>query len=144
MSTGSCKYSTNCRFHHPDPIALGGQDTSSGYQNGGSSQPRAPPAQLPITSWPVQQNPTEPVPFLDTASPYVTGYFLPPQGLHPSPEWNGYQVMTAFQHRYLIVLDFDFTLGEDVILFLKTVRISKVCHIWKKLRPIICLFSFLI
>lgn len=90
MSTGSCKYSINCRFHHPDPIAVGGQEPSSGYQNGGSSQLHAPPTQLPMTSWPLQRAPNEPVPFLD-AAPYVTGFFLPPQGLHPNPEWNGYQ-----------------------------------------------------
>lgn len=91
MSTGSCKYSINCRFHHPDPIAVGGQDSSSGYQNGGSSQPHVPPAQMPMTSWPLQQAPNEPAPFLDASSPYGRGYFLSPQGHHPSPEWNGYQ-----------------------------------------------------
>ncbi|XP_020253351.1 zinc finger CCCH domain-containing protein 65-like [Asparagus officinalis] len=88
MSTGSCKYSTNCRFHHPDPTAVGGQDPSSGYQNGTLPQPHAPPAQPPMTSWPAQQNPNDQVPY--TPPPYVTGFYLPPQGLHPNPEWNSY------------------------------------------------------
>lgn len=85
MSTGSCKFSTNCRFHHPDPVVVGAQDHSSRHQNGGSTQLRTP-TQLPMTSWP-----NKAVPYLEP--PFLSGYFLPPQGLHPNPEWNGYQVM---------------------------------------------------
>lgn len=32
MRSGSCKFSSNCRFDHPDPIAVEGQESLSGCQ----------------------------------------------------------------------------------------------------------------
>ncbi|KAG8093399.1 hypothetical protein GUJ93_ZPchr0012g18839 [Zizania palustris] len=58
MRTGSCKYATNCKFHHPDPSNVASKDRLE-HENG------AP-------------------------SPSYSAGMLPPQGMYPSPEWNGY------------------------------------------------------
>ncbi|XP_042492285.1 zinc finger CCCH domain-containing protein 43-like [Macadamia integrifolia] len=84
MRTGSCKYGSNCRFHHPDPTAVGGGDIPSGSVSlhpSGGSQPVS-------ASW--SSPPNETVPYLDPANSYVP-MMLPPQGVHPNPKWNGYQ-----------------------------------------------------
>ncbi|KAJ6792990.1 zinc finger CCCH domain-containing protein 65-like [Iris pallida] len=88
MRTGACKYSTNCWYHHPDPTAVGRQDSLSAYQNGGSPQQHALPAQMPMTSWPSQGTPNEPITCLGAPQSFVPGYYSPP---HPN-QWNGYQV----------------------------------------------------
>ncbi|KAJ0977323.1 hypothetical protein J5N97_012797 [Dioscorea zingiberensis] len=90
MRTGGCKYANNCKFHHPDPIAVGGReprDLPSPYNQGHTSMV----SQLPATSWPMQITSSEPVPFLNAPPPFIPGMLLPPQGVHPTPEWNGYQ-----------------------------------------------------
>ncbi|KAJ6812295.1 zinc finger CCCH domain-containing protein 65-like [Iris pallida] len=87
MRTGGCKYSTNCRNHHPDPTAVSRQDPHSRYQNGGSQQ-HALPAQMPMTSWPLQGTPSEPVTYLNARPSFFPGYYLPP---HPNMQWNSYQ-----------------------------------------------------
>ncbi|XP_042496463.1 zinc finger CCCH domain-containing protein 67-like isoform X2 [Macadamia integrifolia] len=88
MRTGSCKYGPNCRFHHPDPTAVGGGDNntpgSASSHPSGASQPASTP-------WSSHSNGT--VPFIDAVTPYGS-MMLPPQRVHPNPEWNGYQVPT--------------------------------------------------
>ncbi|XP_039126580.1 zinc finger CCCH domain-containing protein 34-like isoform X2 [Dioscorea cayenensis subsp. rotundata] len=90
MRTGGCKYANNCKFHHPDPIAVGGReprDHPSKYNQGHTPVV----SQLPATSWPMQIGSNEPVTFLNPSPHFMPGMILPPQGLHPTPEWNGFQ-----------------------------------------------------
>ncbi|KAL5206242.1 hypothetical protein ABZP36_034451 [Zizania latifolia] len=90
MRTGSCKYATNCKFHHPDPSNVASKDRLE-HENGdtplqdvqgSSSQPNA-------SIWPEQRTLNEHhVPFLAPSPSYSAGML--PQGMYPSPEWNGY------------------------------------------------------
>ncbi|XP_006663936.1 zinc finger CCCH domain-containing protein 65 isoform X2 [Oryza brachyantha] len=92
MRTGSCKYATNCKFHHPDPSNVGSKDPQLEHDNvdtpqqdvqGSSSQPNA-------SIWPDQRTVNEHhVPYLAPSPSYGAG-MLPPQGMYPPPEWNGY------------------------------------------------------
>ncbi|XP_058093820.1 zinc finger CCCH domain-containing protein 67-like isoform X2 [Magnolia sinica] len=92
MRTGSCKFAANCRFHHPDPTAVGGCDLLSGYHNDRTLPLHTSAAlQAPMTSWSLQRASNESVPYMDASPPYVPMMPLPP-GVHPNPEWNGYQV----------------------------------------------------
>ncbi|KAK7350676.1 hypothetical protein VNO77_09547 [Canavalia gladiata] len=80
MRTGSCKFGANCKFNHPDPTAVGGSDSSSGYGNGlqGVSQSSIP-------SWSSTRA-------LNESAPFVPMILSPNPGVSPqSSEWNGYQ-----------------------------------------------------
>ncbi|XP_043723779.1 uncharacterized protein LOC122670836 [Telopea speciosissima] len=82
---GFCKYGCNCRFHRPYPVAVGGGDIPSGPGSlhlSGASQPAS-------ASW--SPPPNEAFSYLDASNPYVPIMMLPPQGVHPNPEWSGYQ-----------------------------------------------------
>ncbi|GER43743.1 zinc finger CCCH domain-containing protein [Striga asiatica] len=84
MRTGTCKYASNCRFHHPEPTTVGGADSSSGYDNGGSI-----PSQLlsssSVQSW------SSPM-AVNEASSFRPSVFSGGQGAPSSdPEWSGYQ-----------------------------------------------------
>lgn len=94
MRTGSCKFATNCKFHHPDPTNASSKEPGLEPENGdtplqnvqGSSQPS-------LQIWPDQRTLNEQhvqhVPFLAPAPSY-SGGMVPPQGMYPSPDWSGY------------------------------------------------------
>ncbi|KAH9720632.1 zinc finger CCCH domain-containing protein 43 [Citrus sinensis] len=84
MRNGSCKYGANCRFNHPDPTAVGGSDSPSGYGNGGSVSSQAP-SQASIGSWSSPRALNEPAPFVPMMYSPTPG--VPSQ----NSEWNGYQ-----------------------------------------------------
>lgn len=86
MRNGSCKYGANCRFNHPDPTAVGGSDSPSGYGNGGSGSSQAP-SQASIGSWSSPRALNEPAPFVPIMYSPTPG--VPSQ----NSEWNGYQVV---------------------------------------------------
>ncbi|GAY50983.1 hypothetical protein CUMW_130840 [Citrus unshiu] len=86
MRNGSCKYGANCRFNHPDPTAVGGSDSPSGYGNGGSVSSQAP-SQASIGSWSSPRALNEPAPFVPMMYSPTPG--VPSQ----NSEWNGYQVV---------------------------------------------------
>ncbi|XP_072957129.1 zinc finger CCCH domain-containing protein 65-like isoform X3 [Typha angustifolia] len=87
MRNGNCKFSTNCMYHHPDPTAVAERDSRN--QNGETRQQNA---SVPMTSWSEQRSLNGPYPYIDASQPYIPGMILPPQGLHPNHDWNGYQV----------------------------------------------------
>lgn len=105
MRTGSCKYGSNCRFHHPEPVTVGG-DSPSGYRNGGSF-PSQFVSSSSASSW------SSPRAFNET-SPFVPAMFPPSQGAPTShQDWNGYKVnffllchycMFMFQLSILLVI----------------------------------------
>lgn len=91
MRTGSCKFATNCKFHHPDPTNASSKEPGLEHENGdvplqnvqGSSQPS-------LQMWPDQRALNEQhVPFLAPAPSY-SGGMVPPQGMYPSSDWSGY------------------------------------------------------
>lgn len=85
MRNGSCKYESNCRFNHPDPTAVGGGDTPSGYGNDG-------PVSLQGASQPTISSWSTPRVLNETTVPFVPVMFSPTQGVSSSNlEWNGYQ-----------------------------------------------------
>ncbi|KAJ0105698.1 hypothetical protein Patl1_18214 [Pistacia atlantica] len=87
MRNGSCKYGSNCRFNHPDPTAVGGSDSPSGYGNGGSVSSQAA-SQTSVGSWSSPRALNETAPFLQLMYP-------PSQvAVSQKAEWNGYQVLT--------------------------------------------------
>ncbi|XP_044477266.1 zinc finger CCCH domain-containing protein 43-like isoform X2 [Mangifera indica] len=80
MRNGSCKYGSNCRYNHPDPTAVGGSDSPSGYGNGGSIS-----SQASLGSW---SSPRA----LNETAPFVQMIFPPSQAAaSKNTEWNGYQ-----------------------------------------------------
>jgi len=85
MRTGSCKFGANCRFNHPDPTAIGGGDSPSGYGNGSSISLQGV-SQSSISSWSSTRPLNEPAPFVPVILSHNPG--VSPQ----SSEWNGYQV----------------------------------------------------
>lgn len=86
MRTGSCKYGSNCRFHHPDPTTVAGADPSPGYNNAGTVPVQAA-SHLAASSW-------SPPRALNDTAPYVPPMVYPTQGIpSPNTEWNGYQVV---------------------------------------------------
>lgn len=86
MRNGSCKFEANCRFNHPDPTALIGCESPSGYGNGGSVSSQAA-SQASIGSWSSPRALNEPAPF-------VPMMYSPTQGVpSQNSEWNGYQVV---------------------------------------------------
>ncbi|KAF0888103.1 hypothetical protein E2562_010809 [Oryza meyeriana var. granulata] len=92
MRTGSCKYATNCKFHHPDPSNVGSKDPQLEHENGDTSQKdvQGSSSQPNASIWPDQRTVNEHhVPFIAPSPSYSAG-MLPPQGMYPPPEWNGY------------------------------------------------------
>lgn len=87
MRTGSCKYGSNCRFHHPDPSTVAGGDPSSGY-NGGSAPVKSAP-------YPTGSSWSSPRALNGTAS-FVPVVYPASQGIPLSPQWNGYLVILLF------------------------------------------------
>lgn len=87
MRNGSCKYGSNCRFNHPDPTAVGGSDSPSGYGNGGSISSQTA-SQTSLGSW---SSPRA----LNETAPFVQMMYPPSQvAATQKAEWNGYQVLT--------------------------------------------------
>ena len=85
MRNGSCKYGSNCRFNHPDPTAVGGNDPPSTFNNGGSASLQNL-SQSSVASWSSPRG-------LNETPPFMPVMFSPTQGVpSQSPEWNGYQV----------------------------------------------------
>jgi len=90
MRTGSCKFGANCKFNHPDPTAVGGSDSPSGYGNG-SSIPLQGVSQPSIPSWSSTRT-------LNESTPFVPMILSPNPGVSPqNSEWNGYQVNQLIQ-----------------------------------------------
>lgn len=87
MRTGSCKYGSTCRFHHPEPTTVGGGDSPSGYGNDISlpSQHTSPPS---LSSW-SSHGPSH------ETSAYVPIAFTPTHQSVPTshPHWNGHKVI---------------------------------------------------
>ncbi|XP_078157884.1 zinc finger CCCH domain-containing protein 65-like isoform X3 [Carex rostrata] len=106
MRTGSCKYSTYCKFNHPDPtvVALQGENRDNNNKksnNYGSSKEKAapttqahPPVPVPsVPSWPEQGTALkEPMQYAAAAPPSYAPGIMPPHGIFPNQDWNGYQV----------------------------------------------------
>uniref|UniRef100_A0ACD6AP79 Uncharacterized protein n=1 Tax=Avena sativa TaxID=4498 RepID=A0ACD6AP79_AVESA len=98
MRTGSCKFATNCRFHHPDPTNVVSRDSVLGHENGDIPQQNVQgSSQLNVQIWPADQRALNEhhAPFLAPTSSYSMGMIppqgmVPPQGMYPSPEWSGY------------------------------------------------------
>ncbi|CAN0900376.1 Zinc finger CCCH domain-containing protein 67 [Linum grandiflorum] len=87
MRNGSCKYGSNCRFNHPDPTVVGGNEASSAIGNGGSPSLHAS-SHSKIPSW----SSPPPRPALNEAPPFVPIMFPPNQGTNSrNLDWNGYQ-----------------------------------------------------
>lgn len=84
MRTGSCKFGANCKFNHPDPTAVGGCDTPSGYSTNGSSISLQGVSQSSIPSWSSTRTlkETSLVPIILSQNSGVS---------HQSSEWSGYQ-----------------------------------------------------
>uniref|UniRef100_A0A0E0J8Y2 C3H1-type domain-containing protein n=1 Tax=Oryza nivara TaxID=4536 RepID=A0A0E0J8Y2_ORYNI len=92
MRTGSCKYATNCKFHHPDPSNVASKDPQLEHENGDAPQQdvQGSSSQPNASIWPDQRTVNEHhVPFIAPSPSYSAG-MLPPQGMYPPPEWNGY------------------------------------------------------
>lgn len=100
MRTGSCKFATNCRFHHPDPTAVGGCDPLPVYQNDSSVTLHASRASPPLpTAWSRTSN--ERVPYMEASPPpYVPVMLPPPHVVHPNPDWNGFMVSYVMTFTY--------------------------------------------
>jgi Zinc finger C-x8-C-x5-C-x3-H type (and similar) len=109
MRTGSCKYSTNCRFHHPDPTAVASQgenhDSNSKKNNyhGTFKEKALPTTQAhqavlvpPVPSWPkLGTTLKEPMQYVAPPPPSYGPGMVPPHGIFPNQGWNGYQVLVA-------------------------------------------------
>ncbi|CAK9143492.1 unnamed protein product [Ilex paraguariensis] len=78
MRNGSCKYGSNCRFNHPDPTAVGGGDSPSGYGNDGSFSLQGV-SDSTMASWSSHR--------MNETTPYMPMLFPPT----PDPEWSRYQ-----------------------------------------------------
>ncbi|XP_010242063.1 PREDICTED: zinc finger CCCH domain-containing protein 43-like isoform X2 [Nelumbo nucifera] len=91
MRTGSCKYATNCWFHHPDPttaeddfLYICNNSVSTPLCSLGSSEHAPTSFSLPRTS-------NETISYMETSSSYVSVPFPEPQGLYQNSEWNSCQ-----------------------------------------------------
>lgn len=95
MRTGSCKYGSNCRFHHPEPVTVVGGDSPSGYGNGASLPSQHVPAS-PAASW------SSPRAF-NESSPFVPVMYPPHQGAtNSNHDWNRYQVICWSLHYCMV------------------------------------------
>lgn len=97
MRTGSCKYGSNCRFHHPEPTTVGGGDP--GYGNGESHPSNHVPAST-VPSWSSPRAYNDSSPYSPVIFPASHTAAPPNPDWNPSsnPEWNGYQVI----HFYIL------------------------------------------
>ncbi|RDY04776.1 Zinc finger CCCH domain-containing protein 43, partial [Mucuna pruriens] len=94
MRTGSCKFGANCKFNHPDPTAVGGGDSPSGYGNGSSISLQGV-SQSSISQWSSTRT-------LNESTPFVPVILSPNPGVSPrSSEWNGYQAPVYLSERSL-------------------------------------------
>lgn len=91
MSTGSCKYGVNCKFNHPDPLAVEGSDDPSGVGNGGSASSGASQSSMPSSSPPRKLNVTAPFVPLELSP----SHSVPPQNPY------GYQVPRLYLTLFL-------------------------------------------
>jgi hypothetical protein len=84
MQTGSCKYGSSCKFHHPDPTAAIESETQTPYKynnNGGSHSLQNAPHTLP--SWQSSRPTNETTPY---------NMYPPTQSLRPpARDWTSYQ-----------------------------------------------------
>lgn len=98
MRIGSCKFATNCRFHHPDPTNVVSRDPVLEHENGDIPQQNVQASsQLNVPVWSADQRALNEhcAPFLAPASSYSAG-MIPPRGMYPSPEWSGYHQVNMF------------------------------------------------
>jgi hypothetical protein len=97
MRTGSCKYSTNCKFHHPDPSNVSSKEPLLEHENGDTPQQNVEgPSKTTVPVWPDQRSMNEQhIHFLSPAQSYNAG-MMPPQGVYPSPDWSGYHQVNIF------------------------------------------------
>lgn len=95
MRTGNCKFSTNCRYHHPDPtVAMVGHDPHSGCQSSGSMQQSAFGAStMPVTPSRSQGTLNGPTSFVVASPACSPASNLHSQGFHSNSGCNGYQVI---------------------------------------------------
>jgi hypothetical protein len=99
MRTGSCKYGVTCKFHHPQPAAMGALVSMSGSSlyatpaTQSSSTPQPYPAGLP--SWPIAAR----APYLQVPSTFAPVLVPPLQGVVSMTGWNTYQVSMLILHK---------------------------------------------
>ncbi|KAL7152838.1 hypothetical protein ABFS83_04G125200 [Erythranthe nasuta] len=87
MRTGTCKYGSNCRFDHPEPSAVVGADSPSGYGNGGSLTSKLVSSSS-VSSW---SSPRE----FNATSPFTSVTFPPTKVIaNSNREWEGYEAAT--------------------------------------------------
>lgn len=128
MRTGSCKYGSNCRFHHPEPVTVGG-DSTSGYRNGGSF-PSQFVSSSSASTW------SSPRAFNET-SPFLPSMFPPSQGAPTSrQDWNGYQVRFAYHATlWFIIFGFSFLFSSNLMQlpFLDIYLVLLCFHFYEKI-----------
>lgn len=116
MRTGNCKYSANCKFHHPDPTADSGRDPT-GYSNGEArKQNTSGTSQVPISPWPEPRTMNEAIHFLDASPSYIPGMIIP-QVIHPHQDWNGYRVITLLRFTEMQII------GSKLLILLLILRL---------------------
>ncbi len=99
MRTGSCKYGVTCKFHHPQPAAMGALVSMSGSSlyatpaTQSSSTPQPHPAGPP--SWPIAAR----APYLQVPSTFAPVIVPPLQGVVSMTGWNTYQVSLLILHK---------------------------------------------
>lgn len=92
MRTGSCKYAVTCKFHHPQPAALGALVPMSPYGNNGAPSSPAPQPYPPgLPSWAMTRSPYL-TPRLQGPSSFAPVILPSPQGIMSMPGWNTYPV----------------------------------------------------
>ncbi|XP_055831068.1 zinc finger CCCH domain-containing protein 67-like [Solanum dulcamara] len=85
MRTSTCKYASNCRFHHSDPTTVTGNNPSFGYNNVGSA-PEQSASYSSVSSW---SSPRA----LNETAPFVPVEYLASEGIFPlGPQRNRYRV----------------------------------------------------
>ena len=109
MRTGSCKYSINCKFHHPDPTNVSSKEPVLEHENADTPQQNFQgSSQTSVPIWSDQRAMNgQHVPFLAPAQSYSAG-MIPLQGMYPSPEWSGYHQVNK------LVLHISFTSAVTV------------------------------
>lgn len=98
LRTGCCKYSANCRFHHPEPVSIPANYLTARFEKDGYRQGLASgKSKSPKASFPLQRASVELSSSLDASSPsYIPRILLPHQVFHTSKlstEYGEYQVI---------------------------------------------------